>query len=59
VGVRAPNGARPTKEKNKATANQSPCLKLYEESDPKERLSVSNWIVQGLYDDAVKEIVEL
>jgi hypothetical protein len=30
-----------------------------EESDPKERLSVGNWIVQRLYDDAVKETVEL
>ena len=46
-------------KENKATANQSPCLKLYEESDPKERLSVGNWIVHRLYDDAVKEIVEL
>jgi hypothetical protein len=46
-------------KENKATANQSPWLELYEESDSKERLSVSNWIVQGLYDDAVKEIVEL
>ena len=32
VGVRAPNGARRMKE-NKATANQSPWLKLYEEFD--------------------------
>ena len=58
MGVRSPNGARPMKE-NKATANQSPCLKLYEESDPNERLSVSDWIVQRLYDDAVKKTVEL
>ena len=26
---------------------------------PKERLRVSNWIVQRLYDDAVNETVEL
>jgi hypothetical protein len=58
VGVRAPNGAWPMKG-NKATGIQSPWLKLYEESDSKERLSVSNWIVHRLYDDAVKEIVEL
>jgi hypothetical protein len=29
-----------------------------EESDSKERLRVSNWIVQGLYDYAVSETVE-
>ena len=58
MGVRAPNGARPMKE-NKATANQSPWRKLYQELIPKERLSVSDWIVHRLYDDAVKEIVEL
>src|SRR5450755_4305158 len=28
---------------------QSPLLKLSEESDSKERISVSNWIVQRLY----------
>ena len=46
--------------KNKATANQSPWLKPLRKSPiPKERLSVSNWIVHKLYDDAVKETVEL
>ena len=30
-----------------------------EESGSKERLRVGNWIVQGLYDDTVKETVEL
>jgi len=44
---------------NKAAANQSPCLKLYEEPDSKGRLSVGSWVVQILYDDAVKETVEL
>ena len=43
----------------KAIANQSPLLKLYEESDSKERLRVSNWIVQRLYNYAVKKTVEL
>ena len=45
--------------KNKAIANQSPLLKLSEESDSKERLRVSNWIVQRLYNYAVKKTVEL
>ena len=31
----------------------------YEESDSKERLRVSNWIVQRLYNYAVKITVEL
>jgi len=30
-----------------------------EESDPTERLRVGNWIMPGLYDDAVKEAIEL
>jgi hypothetical protein len=49
------------KAENKAIANQSPLLKLglYEESDSKERLRVSNWIVQRLYNYAVKKTVEL
>ena len=37
-----------------------PCSSLFsEEPDPKGRLRVGSRIVQGLYDDAVKEIVEL
>ena len=32
---------------------------VYEESDSKERLRVSNWIVQRLYHDAVKKTVKL
>ena len=44
----------------RAIADQSPLLNLvYEESDSKERLRVSNWIVQRLYNDAVKKTVEL
>ena len=40
--------------------DQPPWLKLfYKESDSNERLRVSNWIVQGLYNYAVKKIVEL
>ncbi len=38
---------------------QSPLLKLGEESDSKERLRVSNWIVQRLNNYAVKKTVEL
>lgn len=30
-----------------------------QESDPKGRLRVSNWIVPGLDDDAVEEAIEL
>ena len=44
---------------NKATANQSPRLSLTKSLNPKERLSVGNWIVHRLYDYAVKETVEL
>ena len=56
-----PTGAAPTgKNKNKATADQSPLLRLvYVEPYPKERLRVSNWIVQRLYNYAVNETVEL
>jgi hypothetical protein len=46
--------------REKATADQPPLLKLfYKESDSNERLRVSNWIVQRLYDYAVKKTVEL
>ena len=52
--------ARIIGKKNKATANQPPLLKLfYKESDSNERLRVSNWIVQRLYNYAVKKTVEL
>ena len=65
VVCRLLRGSSPTrgvapKRQNKAIADQSPLLKLvYEESDSKERLRVSNWIVQRLYDYAVKKTVEL
>jgi hypothetical protein len=53
-------GARRIKiKKNKATAKQSPRLSLTKSLNPKERLSVGNWIVHRLYDYAVKETVEL
>src|SRR5450830_1633524 len=56
--LRCPNARANNREK--ATANQPPLLKLfYKESDSNERLRVSNWIVQRLYDDAVKKTVEL
>ena len=51
-------GARQIKI-NKATAKQSPRLGLTKSLNPKERLSVGNWIVQRLNDYAVKETVEL
>ena len=46
--------------KNKAAADQPPRLELfYKESDSNERLRVGDWIVQRLYDYAVKKTVEL
>ena len=45
---------------NKATAEQPPWLELfYKKSGSNERLRVSSWIVQKLYDYAVKKTVEL
>ena len=56
----APAAPAAATETNKAAAKQSPLLRfLYEEPDPKERLRVSNWIVQRLYNYAVKETVKL
>ena len=46
-------------KRNKATASNRPGASFNEEPDPKERLSVSNWIVQRLDDYAVKKIVEV
>ena len=41
-------------------ADQPPWLKIfYKESDSNERLCVSDWIVQRLYDYAVEKTVEL
>ena len=48
------------KRKTRRLLTNRPCSSLvYEESDSKERLRVSNWIVQRLYKYAVKKTVEL
>ena len=48
------------KRKTRRLLTNRPCSSLvYEESDFKERLRVSNWIVQRLYKYAVKKTVEL
>ena len=40
--------------------NNRPCSSfVHEEPDSNERLRVGNWIVQGLYNYAVKKTVEL
>ena len=47
------------KRKTRRLLTNRPCSSLvYEESDSKERLRVSNWIVQSLYNYAVKKTVE-
>jgi hypothetical protein len=46
------------RRKTRRWLTNRPCSS-YQESDSKERLRVSNWIVQGLYNDAVKKTVEL
>jgi hypothetical protein len=52
--------ARGATKRNKATAKQPPLVMLLnKESDTKGRLRVSCWIMQGLYDYAVKKAVEL
>ena len=54
------NLARRSKRKTRRLLTNRPCSSLvYEESDSKERLRVSNWIVQRLYNYAVKKTVEL
>ena len=46
--------------KTRRLLTNRPCSSLvYEESDSKERLRVSSWIVQRLYNYAVKKTVEL
>src|ERR1700693_2297959 len=58
-------GSSPTrwvapKQHTRRLLTNRPCSSLvYEESDSKERLRVSNWIVQRLYNYAVKKTVEL
>src|SRR6202051_2929563 len=52
-------GSRQNSKTRRLLTNR-PCSSLvYEESDSKERLRVSNWIVQRLYNYAVKKTVEL
>jgi hypothetical protein len=57
AGAEAARGER--REKTRRPLIDRPGSSFNEESDPKERLRVSNWIVQRLNDDAVKETVEL
>jgi hypothetical protein len=48
------------KHQTRRLATNRPCLRfVYEEPHPKERLRVSNWIVQRPYNFAVKETVKL
>src|ERR1700688_3012471 len=57
--ARQREGSRPNSITRRLLTNR-PCSSLvYEESDSKERLRVSNWIVQRLYNYAVKKTVEL
>jgi len=47
-------------EETRRLLTNRPCSSFVsQESDSKERLRVSNWIVQGLYNYAVNKIVEL
>jgi hypothetical protein len=57
--ARASGGNR--RKKNKATAKQSPRAQALSTKSPppKERLRVSNWIMQRPYNYAVKKTVEL
>ncbi|MEH2563332.1 hypothetical protein V1289_002959 [Bradyrhizobium sp. AZCC 2289] len=60
LGAWVPNNLARRKRKTRRLLTNRPCASLvYEESDSKERLRVSNWIVQRLYNDAVKKTVEL
>jgi hypothetical protein len=53
-------GVAPKQHRTRRLLTNRPCSSLvYEESDSKERLRVSNWIVQRLYNYAVKKTVEL
>ena len=58
--VGAEESGAANKRKTRRLLTNRPCSSLvYEESDSKERLRVSNWIVQRLYNYAVKKTVEL
>ena len=59
-GSSATRGVAPKQHRTRRLLTNRPCSSLvYEESDSKERLRVSNWIVQRLYNYAVKKTVEL
>ena len=59
-GVAWPREGSRQNRKTRRLLTNRPCSSLvYEESDSKERLRVSNWIVQRLYNYAVKKTVEL
>src|SRR3981189_2453492 len=60
LGAWVPKNLARRKRKTRRLLTNRPCSSLvYEESDSKERLRVSNWIVQRLYNYAVKKTVEL
>ena len=60
LGAWLPKNLARRKRKTRRLLTNRPCSSLvYEESDSKERLRVSNWIVQRLYNYAVKKTVEL
>src|SRR5665647_808530 len=59
-GSSATRWVAPKQHRTRRLLTNRPCSSLvYEESDSKERLRVSNWIVQRLYNYAVKKTVEL
>jgi hypothetical protein len=56
----APAAPAAATEQTRRLLNNRPCLGFSMKSpDPKERLRVSNWIVQRLYNHAVNETVKL
>jgi len=60
LGAWGPKTLARRNRKTRRLLTNRPCSSLvYEESDSKERLRVSNWIVQRLYNYAVKKTVEL
>jgi hypothetical protein len=60
LGASVPKNLARRKRKTRRLLTNRPCSSLvYEESDSKERLRVSNWIVHRLYNYAVKKTVEL
>jgi hypothetical protein len=60
LGAWVPKTLARRNRKTRRLLTNRPCSSsVYEESDSKERLRVSNWIVQRLYNYAVKKTVEL